>query len=43
MLIFINPYSNYLYPVLGIGDTVSISNLKKIPIIFVAVFIMGFF
>ncbi|MGB3508784.1 MAG: hypothetical protein WBA93_05990 [Microcoleaceae cyanobacterium] len=41
MLILIITYSNYLYPVLRIDDTVSISNLQTIFILFVIVFMIG--
>ncbi len=43
ILILIIAYSNYLYPVLGIDDTLSISNLQTIFIIFVIVYIIGLF
>ncbi|NEP05481.1 MAG: hypothetical protein F6K34_12010 [Okeania sp. SIO4D6] len=43
MLILINAYSHYLYPVIGINDTLSISNLQTISILFVAVFMIGLF
>lgn len=41
LLILIGAYSNYLYPFIGIGDTLSISNIQKISILFVAVFTIG--